>query len=685
MWAILTGAGLRAGRRAGRALSDQRGFLFPWVPVFLGVGIGIYFALSFEPAPWLLATLGCGGALTFVAQRWLPVSVAPLLVAVGLMLAGVALAGARAHMVSGPQLGFRYYGPIEGRIVGIDRSASDALRLTLDRVVLRRMAPDRTPLRVRVSLHGEQRWLSPSPGQVVILTGHLSAPGGAVEPGGFDFRRHAWFLRLGAVGYTRTPVLLLEPPEGGQWIFRARMWLSARVQAHLSGEAGAFAAAVMTGDRSGMSLETIATLRHTNLAHLLAISGLHMGLVAGFVFSSIRLLLLVHPRCRHHWPGKKLAAGGALIAAAGYLGLSGGNVATERAFVMVGVMLVAILLDRRALSLRAVAMAALLVLILRPEALLGPGFQMSFAATVALVTIFGQLRERGIERGAPAWARPGLGFFVSSLTASVATAPVAMAHFNLLSHYGLLANLVSVPVMGAVAVPMAVVSALLLPLGLDWLALWVMGLGLDWILFVARELSGWSGAIGHIKAPPAGVLALLGIGGLMLCLWQGRARALGLAPLAVSVLLWSGAQRPDLLIADTGALVGVMTETGRALSRPNGAGFHAGIWLENDGEGANQEEAAARWPGGVIAAAARVELQGLRVTHLQGKRAARAFTGCEGAEIVVSSADMEPMAGCIIFDPKRLRETGSVALWMTGAGARIVTAADLGRRLWHGP
>ncbi|EEX14632.1 competence protein [Citreicella sp. SE45] len=668
--------------RLETALTEQRGHLFPWVPVALATGIGLYFGLPEEPPIYALGMCCVLGVAVLFLSRWLRVGRAPLAIAAGLILCGIALAGARAHMVAAPQLGFRYYGPIEGRVVEIDRSASDALRLTLDRVVLRRMAPQETPERVRVALHGTQGFLTPAAGQTVILTGHLAPPGGAAEPGGFDFRRHAWFLRLGAVGYTRTPVLLLEPPEGGQHVLRARMWLSARVQAALPGESGAFAAAIMTGDRSGMGQETLDALRHSNLAHLLAISGLHMGLLAGFVFGATRLLLIAHPRSRHYWPGKKIAAAVALAASAGYLALSGGNVATERAFIMVAVMLVAVICDRRALSLRAVALAALVVLVLRPEALLGPGFQMSFAATVALVTVFGWLRDRGAERNAPRWMRPVISVVVSSATASLATAPVAMAHFNLISHYGLVANLVSVPIMGMVVVPMAVVAALLLPFGLDWLALWLMKPALDWILFVARTVSGWEGSLGHVLAPGPMVLPLLALGGLLLCLWQGRFRFAGLVPVALAAALWSASARPDVLIADTGALVGAMTENGRALSRERGAGFLAGIWLENDGQAGGQEEAAALWPPGAEERTARITLAGLRVTHLQGSRAAQAFGGCDGSELVVSSVDIPEIPGCDIYDPERLRATGAVAVWLTPQGPRIVTAA--GHRLWHG-
>jgi competence protein ComEC len=335
------------------------------------------------------------------------------------------------------------------------------------------MDPRRTPARVRVSLHGQQGFITPEPGMVVILTGHLSPPSGAVEPGGFDFQRHAWFQRIGATGYTRTPVLTLSPYDGseagfGVKITRIRMAISAHVQKVLDGRAGGFAAAITTGDRSGMDQATLEDLRASNLAHLLAISGLHMGLLTGFVFGAARIGLSLVPRAALVLPAKKIAAILALGAGAVYLALSGGNVATERAFIMVAVMFLALLVDRRAITLRAVAVAALIVLTLRPEALYGPGFQMSFAATTALVAVFGALRTRpGERRRWPKWATFIWGVALSSFVAGMATAPIAAAHFNQVPHYGLIANIVSVPLMGAVIIPGAVLAALLAPFGLD--------------------------------------------------------------------------------------------------------------------------------------------------------------------------------------------------------------------------
>ncbi|MDF0597003.1 ComEC/Rec2 family competence protein [Psychromarinibacter halotolerans] len=659
----------------------QRGHLFPWAPVALGLGIAVYFALTAEPGRVLLA--GCGAACpsACVAAWWLGPRWSPFLLVPALVLAGLCLGALRAHVVAGPVLGFRYYGAVEGRIVNIDRSASDAVRLTLDRVVLERTAPNRTPHRVRVSLHGTQGWIDPVPGLRVMMTAHLSPPSGPTEPGGFDFRRMAWFDRLGAVGYTRTPVLAVAPArEGaaGLRVHRLRMAMSAAVQAALPGEAGAFAAALTTGDRSGMSRDTLEALRASNLAHLLAISGLHMGLLTGFVFAALRLAMALAPYAALRWPVKKLAAAGALAAGVFYYLLSGGNVATERALIMISVMLAAVMLDRRAITLRSVAIAALIVLCLRPETLLEPGFQMSFAATTALVAVFGALRE--MRRWTPPrWARPALAVFVSSAVAGLATAPVAAAHFNRLSDYGLIANLLAVPVMGTLVMPVAVLAAVCWPLGLAPLALRLMQPGLDWILGVAHRVSDWPGATTPVVSPGPWVLPVLALGALWLILWQGRARLAGLVPMAVAFILWSQADRPPLLISDTGGLVGVMTDTGRALSKPRGEGFVALSWLENDGDAAAQEDAFAR----PAMEAGLFDLDGRTVLHVTGRdAAARADAGCRTASLVILSTEDEVAGPCILINEKRLRETGALAVYPDGGVLRLVGAQDGARRLW---
>lgn len=656
----------------------QRGALFPWVPVLLACGIGLYFGLPLEPPAMLLLACGGGAAGLMLAagrgREW----TGPLLWAVALLLAGVALAGLRAHLVAAPVLAWRSYGPVEGRIVGIDRSATDALRLTLDRVVLARTDPDRVPHRVRIALQGDSGSFRAMPGNRVMMTAHLGPPGGPVEPGGFDFQRQAWFLGIGAVGYTQSPVLSIAPAEGGQPLLRARMALSSHVQSRLPGQVGAFAAAIMTGDRSGLDQTTLAAMRVSNLAHLLAISGLHMGLLAGFVFAASRLGFAAVPRIGLRWPAKKLSAALALAAAAGYLALSGGNVATERAFVMVAVMLTAVMLDRRALTLRAVALAATIVLCLTPEALLGPGFQMSFAATVALVAVFGGLRDAEVRLGPP-WLRPVLTIVISSAVAGAATAPVAAAHFNQISQFGLLANLLSVPLMGVLVMPAAVLSVLGLPFGLDGIALWVMGLGLDWILMVAERVRAIEGARIPVVSPGPEVLPMLALGALFVVLWQGWLRLVGILPALTAFWFWAAVERPLVLISESGRLVGVMTETGRALNKSRGDGFVAANWLENDGDGATREAAHARW--------SELDAAGLPVRVINGRMARDRPVTCLDAQIIVLTADPVPppsALSCRVINREHLRASGAVAIWQREDGLHLVTARDLtGQRLWN--
>lgn len=679
---------MRILRAAEHAMLTQRGHLFHWVPICLAMGIGGFFVLRFEPSGMMLAAAAALAGALWLLGRHMNEAFRPIPFALVLMLAGALLAAVRAHSVAGPVLGWRYYGAVEGRVVALDRSGSDAVRVTLDRVVLERVSPARTPLRVRVSLHGDGAGIDPQPGMRVMTTAHLSPPGGPVEPGGFDFQRHAWFNRLGAVGYTRVPLVGLEAAQDGWSLatFRLRMAMSSHIRAALPGDVGGFAAAVTTGDRSGISLATLDTLRTSNTAHLLAISGLHMGLLSGFVLGLLRLVLAAIPGAALHWPVRKIAAAGALVAASGYLALSGGNVATERAYVMAAVALCAVMLNRRAISLRAVAMAAIIVLVLRPEALLGPGFQMSFAATVALVAVFGWMRGGVLTRG-PRWIQPFVAVMVSSAVAGLATAPIGAAHFNTVSHYGLLANLASVPLMGLLVVPAAVLALLLAPLGLDGIGLWLMGLGLRWILAVADWVAGLDGARGYVHGPAPWVLPLIALGALVLILWQGRARFGGLAVMALGFVLWTTADRPAALIAEDGGIVGVMTGKGRALSKDKGAGFVAQNWLENDGDGADQPRAAARWQGPETAPRTKLATVGqVELVHLIGKRALAGFGPCTPQQVVVVSITPEgPLGDCDVYDPKRLRTTGAIALVQGRDGIRLRTARQVaGDRMWSG-
>ncbi len=701
---------VRLSQYIDRGLQSQRGALMPWTPVFLGLGTALYFSLPTEPGRALyialLATTIAVGFLSRLDRERLGPPVTGLI----MILLGLMISGFRTHEVAGPVLDFRYYGPIEGRIVAIDRSASDRVRLTLDEVRLDRVDPERTPRRVRVSLFGNEDYFDPSPGVRVMLTGHLSPPEGPGEPGGFDFQRHAWFLSLGGVGYSRVPALALAPRrEGEMWLADLRARLSNFVSDGVGGTAGAFATAVVTGDRSGIPQEVLTALRQSNIAHLLAISGLHMGLLTGFVFLCLRGGLALVPRIALYVPTKKIAAVGALLAGAGYLAISGGNVATERAFIQVAVMFTAILIDRRAITLRSVAIAALIVLVHRPETLMGPGFQMSFAATAALVAVFNGLKTIEALRGMPTFLRGFFGLVVSSIVAGLATAPFAAAHFNMLAAYGLLANLLTVPVMGSIVVPAAVLAALLAPFGLERIGFWAMEQGLLWIISVAEFVSNLPGAVRPIVMPPGYILGMISVGALLLIIWQGRGRWLGALPVAAALLFWTGAERADLLVSASGRLAGVMTDEGRAFSRPRGDGFVARLWLENDGDLISQQSASERAAWQDDGAGRILTLPSGALWHGVGRRAEEDIARACAEHLIVITSETPPEAlladpllipsparnslmafaegatpaTCQILSPEVLRQTGSVAIYFEEGGLRMVSARALqGARPW---
>lgn len=679
---------MRPAEHVSRWLLAQRGQLFNWIPVMLGCGIGAYFAAPVEPVALDLGVLAAVGVLAVASVRPLGAAFGPLALAVALVIAGYGMAALRAQSVAAPVLDYRYYGPIEGRIVKIDRSASDALRLTLDRVRLDGVAPARRPAQVRISLYGVQDWLDPVPGVRVMTTGHLSPPNGPAEPGGFDFRRKAWFDRIGAVGYTRNPVLVAAPARAGRdglLVDRMRTTMSHAVRSRIEGDAGGYAAAIMTGDRSGLGSAANEAMRGANLYHLVSISGMHMGMLAAFVFALVRGLVAAIPPLALRVSSRKIAALVALPVAAFYLALAGRGIPTERAFITVAVMLGAVLLDRKALSLRSVAIAATIVLMLRPESLVNPGFQMSFAAVVALVFAWGQLPMQTGERAL--WWRiavPVLALAFTSLVAGTATAPFAAAHFNRIAHYGVLANLLAVPAMGMVVMPGAVIFAALGPIGIEQPALWMIEGGARWILFVAERVAALDGAMSAVPRPPDPVLPLIAAAGLWLVLWQGRGKLLAAAPAALAAFLWAGVERPALLVAQSGGLLGVMTEEGRTLSRPRGDGFTAAVWLENDGRLATQEAAAEgdafAWTGRV----ATLDLDGARVVHVRGTTALAALDGCDGAALLIMNVELDTARPCDVYDISRLRQTGSLAIGQDERGAlSVVSVADLsGARLW---
>lgn len=673
--------------RPAVALMVARGTLFPWLAVCIGAGVGGWFSLPWEPGlpHYALALVVIVAGIA--ARFWGPETTHAPMIALAAVAVGFLACGLRVAVVQAPMLDFRYYGPVTGRVVEIDRSQSDALRVTLDHVWLDRVDAARRPRLVRVALRGTPFGHTPAPGEVISLTAHLSAPDGPVEPSSFDFRRMAFFESLGAVGYTTAPVMLWEHPEAGaRPVDRLRRYLSEGMMAAMPSQAGAFSAGAMTGDRSGITQETVKALRDSSLAHLLAISGMNLAFLISFVFALIRYGLALIPWVALRVKTKKVAAVVSLMVAAFYLALSGANVSTERAFIMVSVMLVAILLDRKALTLRSVAIAGIVLLIWQPESLAEPGFQMSFAATVALISGFRAMDKRVVSGAMPRWAVPVFTLVLSSVLGGFATAPYAAAHFNRYADYGLVANLLTVPVMGAVVMPAGAIAALLGPFGLAGPALWVMERGAAWILWVAHWVAGWEGSVTPIPAPGFWVLPLITLAGAWLVLWPGRVRLGAAVPFLLAVGLWVSTERPLVLISGDGALVGVLGPEGRAMSAPRGAGFSARSWLENDGDLSLQDAAALRPGFDGPMGDRRFHAGGLTGIALKGKGAAgRVAAACLDADLVIvpdDSVDAPP--GCRVFDRETLAQTGALALYPQNGGLRVV-ATKSAHRVWSPP
>ncbi len=570
-------ARLAVRRRAGRAAADRslpgslaerwswlRATLLAererwalWAPVAFAGGILVYFALPSEPSPLLLAVLALGIVAALGSARrqagagflwlgWLTLA---------LVLAGFAAAQLRTLAVDAPALLRASVYTLEGTIRAAEPRGTGQ-RLLLEDLVIEGLERGATPARVRFTIRGIDPPLLP--GQRIKARARLQPPSGALVPGGFDFAQRAFFQQLGGIGFAYgTPeVIGGSATMGSRPLAKLRYAIAARAETVIGGAEGAVAAALLTGLRASIPSEVWRHMQVAGLAHLLAISGLHMTLVAGTVFVACRLLLSLWPALALRIVAKKPAAAVALVAAFAYLLLAGATVPTQRAFMMAAVALVAVLFDRNPLSLRLLAYAALAVLVMQPESLLGPSFQMSFAAVVGLIAFYEALRERRRQQ-APSDEPPRFGdsvklYFVgvllTTLIASLATTPFAAYHFQRVATYGALANLLAVPLTAFWIMPMGLLALILMPLGLDAPSLVVMGQGIAIVLETAAFMATLPGAAIDITPWPPSSLLLIVLGGLWLCLWQTTWRRWGIGLVALGVIVAALTRPPDLLL-----------------------------------------------------------------------------------------------------------------------------------------
>ncbi|MDA1311149.1 MAG: ComEC/Rec2 family competence protein [Proteobacteria bacterium] len=585
-------ATLDGGRRwCARQLIGERDRWVLWVPVGFGAGIGSYFSLSGEPPMFSGPLALILSSVLFMVLRARGQATAPCLALV-VVAAGFTTAQIRTAMVPDHMLKHQASGSLSGTVLAVQVRPSRT-RLVIGQSQFESAGEVEKLSRARISLRPQTA--HPEIGAKIEVFAALRPPPAPSAPDAYDFQRAAFFKELSAVGYAIGPVKTVEMPVGffpGLWLARYRFDLSERIRGALPGPAGALASALLTGERGALSEEVLKSMRDSGLAHLLAISGLHMGLVAGIVFFGLRGGLALSRRLALRYPIKKWAALGALIFAAGYLLLSGASVPTQRAFLMTGVVLIAVLVDREAISMRLVAWAAMVILVFRPEALLSASFHLSFAAVTALVAAyeFVAARRRVNPRANGGWLNRVLLFLgallLTSVVANLATLPFGAYHFNRVANYGLASNMIAVPLAGFWIMPWGVLALALAPFGLENWALTPMGWGLDVLVAIAKQASSWPGAVISVAAWPPWAPPVIALAGAWLCLWQRAWRSAGAVAIVLAMVVAVTAPTPRIWVTGDGRLAGYLAADGRMLlSASSRERFTADLWSRRAGGG----------------------------------------------------------------------------------------------------
>ncbi|WP_320452204.1 ComEC/Rec2 family competence protein [Sphingomonas sp. CFBP8993] len=663
----------------------ERDQLALWVPVMFGIGIAAWFVLP-DPRAWCAVALLVAGiglaAVTGMGAGRVARSVG---IAAFLVLAGLAIVWGRAESVRAPVLARPMTVDLTAVVEASDRLA--ARRIV--RLMLRPMgvADGRArgvvlPPRIRVSLDEEDAPAGLGPGALVRLRARLMPPAPAIAPGGYDFARAAWFQGIGATGRAFAPVTLLSPADRGEGL---RQRLSHRITSRLAGSEGGIAAALATGDVGAIGEADAEAMRRAGLAHLLSVSGLHITAVVGIVMVlTIRLLAL--------WPWLALrvrlplvgAAAGA-VAAIGYTWLTGAEVPTIRSCVAAILVLTALALGREAMTLRLVAAGALIVLLFRPEALVGASFQLSFAAITAIVALHEHPTVRRWLGPHPDWRWSALrqlgALLATGIVVEAALMPIAVFHFHKAGLYGALANIVAIPWTTFVAMPLEMIALLLEPLGWGGPFWWLLGKALGLLLALARWVSAMPGSVVALPVAPPWAFAVAVAGGLWIALWRTRWRWLGLPPLMLAIGIMLAAPTPDLIVTGDGRHVAVMAGDRVALLRDRAGDYMRTTLTELSGAGgeplALADQVNARCgPDMCVTGLVR----GDRTWRIAATRSgypvpwARLIELCSKVDIVV--ADRRLPAACrprwLKLDSGALRHTGGVSIRLDPPSVRMV-------------
>ncbi len=657
------------------------GRLLPWIPVAFGAGIALYFTAAREPVAWVTAATAaglCTAAFLLRRQKAFPAAVMIAALAAGFATATLKTARVAHGVLARPMFSVSLKGFVETRE---ERERTD--RFVLRVVQMESPRAQAKLQRVRLSV---KKGTAPAVGSFVELKARLLPPLAPLRPGGYDFGRDMYFAGIGASGFVMGGIKTLDPPFSGGFSLRyaafmqgLRDAIDARIRTVLSGDQRAIATALLTGRRDAISAPVNDAMFISGLGHVLSISGYHMAVVAGVVFFAVRALLALIPVLTVTFPIKKWSAAAALMAAAFYLLLSGAEVATQRSFFMTAVVLIAIMVDRRAVTFRTLAVAAMIVLIVAPEALVHPSFQMSFAATLGLVALvqlgmpalFASPDNSATARAALWGGREIAMLALASLVAGLATMPYAAFHFHRVTPYGVLANLAAMPVVSVLVMPAGLLGLVAMPFGFDGVFWRIMGFGIDWMILVAQWVAALPGAVGRIAAFGTGPLLAATAGIILLGLLRTPLRWSGAGAIAVAVVWALGAPRPDILISADGHSVGVRGRDGRLhLMRTAKDTFLVKGWLAADAD--------ARLPGDAsLADGVSCDEAGCVTQLPDGGFVALALRpealtdDCQRAAVIVTSRQASPGCGALVIGQERLQKQGAISLRRTRGGFAI--------------
>ena len=663
-----------------------------WLVVALGGGIAAWLVLADPARWWAFLLLAAGGSV--VGFALVPGRAGRAVGAVGIALAlGLGLIWVRAEAVRSPQLQRIDIVRFEAEVKRVERlAARESLRLTL--------APrgGELPPLLRVSLAEKDAPEGLGPGARIALRARLTPPQPMTLPGTHDFGRDAWFAGLGGTGRALGEIEVLSTGQPGV-LDGARTSLDEHIRARLEGGVGGIATALATGDQGHMPAEDAEAMRRAGLAHLLSVSGLHIAAAVGAAFLLTLRLLALSERLALRVNLVLVAAGTGALAGVAYTLLTGAQVPTVRSCIAAILVLIGIALGREALSLRLIAVGAAAVLLVRPEAVAGASFQLSFAAVTTLVALYSSRHfirwfERREESWAPKLARALGAMVVTGLAVEFALMPFALYHFHKAGLYGVLANLVAIPLTTFVIMPLEAGALLLDLVGLGgwlWVACgWVIGL----LLWLAHTVSSASGAVAMLPTMPVWAFGAMVIGGLWLCLWSTRVRLFGLAAILMGAVGATTAPRPDLLITGDGRHVAIIAADGTPfILRERAGDYVRSLLAETSGFDGDlpvmPQSGLARCSydsciADLMADGRTWSLLALRSTQRLAWEDLTA--ACRQADIVV--ADRRLPRGCtprwLKLDSVGLARTGGLALYL-GEEPRVESVSEqLGRLPWAG-